>query len=61
MKEISTVEEVADFLNVNVRTIRQAISEGKLKAYKQFGRWYVLESDLVAFIKAGKQKEDLED
>ena len=61
MKEISTVEEVADFLNVNVRTIRQAISEGKLKAYKQFGRWYVLESDLVAFIKAGKQKEDEED
>lgn len=61
MKEISTVEEVADFLNVNVRTIRQAISEGKLKAYKQFGRWYVMESDLVAFIKAGKQKDDRED
>lgn len=61
MKEISTVEEVADFLKVNERTVRQAISEGKLKAYKQFGRWYILEADLVAFIKAGKQKEDQED
>jgi excisionase family DNA binding protein len=58
MKEIMTVEEVAEFLNVTDRTVRTAISEGKLKAHKQFGKWYVLSADLVAFIKSGMSKED---
>lgn len=58
MKEILTVEEVAEVLKVEERTVRKAISEGKLKAYKQFKKWYVLEADLVAFIKAGTSKED---
>lgn len=58
MKEIMTVEEVAEVLKVTERTVRTAISEGKLKAHKQFGKWYVLASDLVAFIQDGKSKED---
>lgn len=53
MKEIMTVEEVAAFLQVTERTVRSAISEDRLKAYKQFGKWYILAADLIAFIKSG--------
>jgi excisionase family DNA binding protein len=58
MKEIMTVEEVAEYLKVTDRTVRTAINEGKLKAHKQFGKWYVLSADLVAFIQTGTSKED---
>lgn len=50
MKDILTVEEVAAELNVTDRTIRQAINEGKLKAHKKFGKWFILADDLKAFI-----------
>jgi excisionase family DNA binding protein len=54
MKEIMTVEEVAAYLRVTERSIRTVINEGKLKAYKQFGRWYIFGADLMTFIKTGQ-------
>lgn len=54
-KTILTVEGVASMLEVKEATVRKAISESRLKAFKQFGRWYVFYEDLVNFIRAGKE------
>ncbi len=54
MDEIMTVEDVAEVLKVTDTTIRKAITDGKLKAFKQLGRWYVFASDLRDFIKSGQ-------
>ena len=53
-EKIMTVEEVAEMLKVTEATVRRAVNEGRLKAFKQFGKWYVFYSDIVAFIKAGQ-------
>jgi excisionase family DNA binding protein len=54
MKDIMTVEDVAAYLQVTERTVRAAITDGKLKAYKQFGKWYIMAPDLIDFIRSEK-------
>lgn len=45
-----TVEEVADLLKVDPRTIRSAINNGKLKASKVGRHFRVGESDLKKYL-----------
>jgi excisionase family DNA binding protein len=45
-----TVEEVAELLKVDPRTIRARISEGKLKASKIGRNFRIAESDLKIFL-----------
>lgn len=53
-EKIRTVEEVAELLKVTEATVRKAISDGRLKAFKQFGKWYVFHQDVVQFIRSGQ-------
>lgn len=53
-EKILTVEEVAEMLKVTEATVRRAVNEGRLKAFKQFGKWYVFHGDIVTFIKSGQ-------
>lgn len=53
-EKILTVEEVAEMLKVTDATVRRAVNEGRLKAFKQFGKWYIFHQDIVAFIKSGQ-------
>lgn len=56
MQDFYTIGQAAEKMQVNERFIRDAISNGKLKAYKQGKRQYILHSDLIDFIRAGKTK-----
>lgn len=58
MDEIYTLEQAADKLQVTERYVRDQIAAGTLKAYKRGKRIYVLHSDLIAYIQAGKDAAD---
>lgn len=45
-----TTEEIADFLGVNVRTVREAIQKGELKAVKVGKRFMISEDNYNKFI-----------
>ena len=58
MKELLTIEQAAEFLGVAVNTIRKALQEGSLKAFKRFGRWYIFQEDVLDFIRSGECSTD---
>lgn len=45
-----TLEELSIKLSTSVYTLRRRIKEGKLKAVKRFGRYYVKEEDAMHFL-----------
>ena len=51
MKEIYTVQEAAEVLNSNPRTVRELIKNGDLKAYFKLRKYYILHNDLINYIK----------
>lgn len=53
-----TIEDVAHSLGVAENTVRKAITEGALKAFKRFGKWYIFESDVTDFIRSGDCSTD---
>ncbi len=58
IEDFYTLGKAAEKLEVNERYVRDQISDGKLVAHKRGSRWYILHSDLVAFVSAGKTKDD---
>ncbi len=52
--KIYTLEQAAEALSANVQILRKKIKEGEIKAYKRLRKWYILHSDLVAYIKGGE-------
>jgi len=53
-KDFYTVEEACALLSVSKRSLEDELRSGNIKASKRFARWYILHTDLVAYIKAGK-------
>ncbi len=52
MKELLTIEQVADRLKLNPETVRRWLVSGKLKGNKLAGSvWRIEEQSLIAFIK----------
>ncbi|MGD0153295.1 MAG: helix-turn-helix domain-containing protein [Thermacetogeniaceae bacterium] len=56
-KRLLTVNEAADFLRVQPRTIRKWLREGKLLALKAGRLWRIEVDALSAFVKENKQGE----
>ena len=52
--EVYTIEQVAEYLKVGERYIRDSINSGELNAYRRGKRAYILHSDLIDFIRRGK-------
>jgi len=50
-----TSEEVADLLGANKKVIEKKLREKELTGSKRLGKWFVLRSDLIAYIEAGKK------
>lgn len=48
--DLLSVSEVADALGVTTRTIRNYLSDGKLKGQKIGGQWKFLKSEVYRFI-----------
>ena len=53
-EQVYTIERAAEYLQVGERYIRDSISSGELNAYRRGKRAYVLHSDLIEFIRRGK-------
>ncbi len=47
--ELYTVEELAELLDVQERTLRRFLREGTLKGRKLAGRWYITSEGLKAY------------
>lgn len=54
MERVYTTEEVADALRVSVFTVRRLLNSGRLHGFKVGKDWRITESDLQAFIDAGR-------
>ena len=50
--EFYSVEELADKLRLNIRTVRNKIQKKEIPAYKLHGRWYVIKSEMIRAIKS---------
>ena len=49
-----TVEELAERLDVQERTIREYLREGKLQGRKLAGRWYVTDDAIANYFRQGE-------
>jgi excisionase family DNA binding protein len=54
VKPAMTVRDVANFLNVNEKTIYRLVTKGDLTGFKVLGSWRFQQSDLVAWIDSKK-------
>lgn len=51
-KEFYLLPEAAVLLKVGIRTLREWIKQGKLKAAKRGKSYYILHSDIIDFLKS---------
>ena len=51
VKEMLTIKEVAELLDMSTRTISRYIKEGKLNALKVGNKWRFLPEEIQRFIK----------
>lgn len=57
-EDILDAEKVATILNSSKKVVERELREGKLMGHKRLGKWFVLKSELVAYIRrAGGQGE----
>lgn len=54
LPEITTPQELADFLKVNIQTIKRAIKNGKLKAFKVARDWRIERKAVLDWIEEGR-------
>lgn len=52
-EEILTSKRVGEILDIAPKTIDRECREGRLKARKRLGKWYIFKSDLMEFIRQG--------
>lgn len=57
-EKLLNIEKTAELLEVTVPTVRKAISEGRLKAFKRFSKWYIFLDDVFEFIRSGECSVD---
>lgn len=50
-EEIFDAERVAEILGSSKKIIERELREGKMTGYKRLNKWFVLKSDLVAYIR----------
>jgi excisionase family DNA binding protein len=56
-KEIMTVTQVAEYLQISEITTYKLVNEGKIKAFKIGRHWRVKKEDLSEFIEKLKRRE----
>ena len=49
-EQLHTIETASEILKCNERVLREKVKAGIIKGHKKFGKWYVLYSDLIAFV-----------
>jgi excisionase family DNA binding protein len=56
MENILTLENASKILGLKERTLAEKVRSGEIPAYRKFGKWYILQIELVEFIKEGERK-----
>ena len=51
-----TIEEAASYLHIQTSTLYSKVNKREIISYKQGGRLYFFKSDLIEYLKSGKQK-----
>jgi excisionase family DNA binding protein len=59
-EEILTIQEAAEFLSLTVPTMYSKVSKGELPSCKRGKRLYFSKTDLVNWVKSGRQKTNAE-
>lgn len=59
-EKLLTIQEAGEFLNLSVPTIYSKVSRGELPVYKRTKRLYFSSTELMEYLKLGKQKTNLE-
>lgn len=49
---INTITDICRRLEISRKTAQSLCRNGEIKAYKKLRKWYVLESDLIEWIKS---------
>ncbi len=49
-----TTEQIAELLGANKKVVEKKLREKEIIGAKRFGKWFVLRSDLIAYIEKGK-------
>lgn len=52
--DIFTIEDVSTRLGISQRTLREKAKAGIIKAHKKAGRWLILQSDLIEWVRSGR-------
>ena len=56
-----TVEELAERLDVQERTIREYLREGKLQGRKLAGRWYVTDEAIADYFRGAERPHEAQE
>lgn len=56
-----TVEELAERLDVQERTIREYLREGRLQGRKLAGRWYVTDEAIADYFRVVERQQEPEE
>ena len=56
-KEFYLLPEASKLVNISVRTLREWIKKGDLKATKRGNSYYVFHEDIIVFLKTPSQKK----
>jgi excisionase family DNA binding protein len=59
-EEILTIQEAAEFLSLTVPTLYSKVSKGELPFWKRDKRLYFSKSELMNWVKSGRQKTNAE-
>lgn len=49
-EDILNADQVAEKLNSSKKVVERELRDGKLKGTKRLGKWFILRSDLIAYI-----------
>ena len=52
IERIYTTKSAATLLDVHQKTIQRLCRKKKVNAHKKLGKWFILHSDLLTFIKS---------
>lgn len=54
-EDILTADKVAEILNSSKKVVERELRNGTMVGSKRLGKWFVLKSDLITYIKGGKE------
>ena len=57
IQDIYTLKQVCNLLEVKERSVGDALRNGELKGYKKLNKWYILKSDLLAYITTNEKQK----